>query len=178
MSVKISSTILLACMLASFESLISLDSQASTNKIQGEYENKALGIKLTFPEGWAGTISSLENDSTIFLTLNKESIFPELSASDFSTITLAAGKNLSSLNAKVKANSLYENCRTVEKSAVSISGRDFMSSFVQCPTIHYKTYTYSHGPKLTLNYTYAALPSSFEGYLKDFETSVHTLLVS
>jgi hypothetical protein len=175
---KLSLIIFCTCLIWSIYSLGSIHLPANAELIGQKYENKDLGIKVLFPEGWktGTTTTSLENDGAISFTLNKISAFSELAASDFSRITLSAGKNLSLLNDGMKANSFYDDCVTDEKSTVRISGKQFESSVVHCPTIRYKVYHF-HGPSLTVNYSYAALPSSFAADLADFEASVKSVTI-
>ena len=92
-------------------------------------------------------------------------------------MSISAGKNLSSLNLRIKQNSLYENCNLAENYIQVIGDKNFTASLGKCPTIYYKIY-HIQSPTLTLNYTCTALPSAFEMNLEEFEKSVKTLKIS
>ena len=142
-----------------------------------KYVNSQFGFEVIFPSGWIISHSSLDNNATLYVTLIGTSNHHELGANDLSSMSISAGKNLSSLNLRIKQNSLYENCNLDEKNDQMIGNKNFTASLVKCPTIHYKTYHFQT-PALTLNYTYTALPSAFEMNLDDFEKSVRTLKIS
>lgn len=151
---------------------------ASPGPIEHKYLNNQFGFEVTFPAGWIGSSSYLDdNAATLYVALTKDSTLPELDASDLSTVSISAGKNLSSLNLRIKNNPLYENCNLAENYTQMIGDKNFTASLVKCPTIYYKIY-HIRSPALTLNYTYTALPSAFEMNLDDFEKSVRTVKIS
>lgn len=149
---------------------------AETAPIERKYVNSQFGFEIVFPFGWSILPSYLDDNRTLFVNLVRNSNRPELGANDLSSMSLSAGKNLSSLNLRIKQNSLYENCNLSEKYYQTIDNKNFTASVIKCPTIYYKIYHFQN-PALTLNYTYTTLPSAFEFNLDDFEMSVKTIKI-
>ena len=150
---------------------------AVAGPLEQEYVSIQFGFEVMFPSGWSISPSYLDDNATLFVTLVRTSNHPELGANDLSSMSISAGKNLSSLNIRIKQNPLYENCNLAEKYYQTIHNKNFMASLVKCPTIYYKTYHFQ-SPGLTLNYTYTALPSAFKLNAGDFEKSARTLKIS
>jgi hypothetical protein len=154
-----------------------ISSVAVAGPIEQKYVSNQFGFEVMFPSGWSSSPSYLDDNTTLFVNLLRTSNHPELGANDLSSMSISAGKNLSSLNLRIKQNSLYENCNLAEKYYQTIHNKNFTASLVKCPTIYYKTYHFQ-SPALTLNYTYTALPSAYELNKDDFEKSVRTLKIS
>jgi hypothetical protein len=152
-----------------------------------QFSNPDFGIKYNAPLGWKLTESTVApNHSSFFARFAIDSKLPELSALDFSSITLsvtnssiASKGGTNSTNGKENFDFLLRGeteCKVSEKLSEQINSIQYIVQVVDCNSFKYKVYHSVLNDSL-LTVAYSGRISAYPVKVNEFDKSLQSLVI-